>query len=336
MRAVLTQAGSTALDLAPLVILAVLAAVFGALSPRFLTADNLINILVQSSSAAVVAVGMTFVLLTGGIDLSVGMTMFLGAALCGRLVAAGWPVAAAVAVMLAVGPACGLLHAGCIAGLRMVPFVVTLATQFVFRGSGLWVSQTRAINLPDSLRQVATGRVLGVPVPVLVMAGVVTVFHLVLVRTAFGRHLLAVGHDPEAARKAGVGVRGVLTGAYVACGLCAAVGGLVSLAQLSAVSPTFGRGRELDAIAAAVLGGTSLFGGRGNVFPGAVLGAVLVQTVYNGLNLVNADPYSYPVVTSSIILLAVGLDAWRARRQRPVRRPSLSKSPVRKGGEGHR
>jgi ribose transport system permease protein len=169
------------------------------------------------------------------------------------------------------------------------------------------------MNLPDELQRLATARPGGVPLPVLLMVAVLVLGHLLLTRTAFGRQVLAVGHDAAAARKAGIDVGRVLRRVYTLSGVCAAVGGLVALVQLGAVSPTFGRERELDAIAAAVLGGTSLAGGRGNVLPGALLGAVTIQTVYNGLNLVNADPYSYPLITSSIIFLAVLLDSLRKR-----------------------
>jgi ribose transport system permease protein len=147
----------------------------------------------------------------------------------------------------------------------------------------------------------------------LVLLIVLVVGQWVLSRTRFGRHVLAVGHDPVAARKAGVNVNGVLVRVYLICGTCAAVGGLVALAQLGAVSPTFGREREFDAIAAAVLGGTSLFGGRGSVLPGVLVGAVTIQAVFNGLNLLNADPYAYPVITGGVVFLAILADSVRNR-----------------------
>ncbi|MBX9628468.1 MAG: ABC transporter permease [Gemmataceae bacterium] len=294
-------------------VLAAVAAVFAALSPQFLTAGNLINVLIQSSAVGIVATGMTFVLLTAGIDLSVGSVMFLGAAVCGVLVGGGWPWWAGAVAMLAVGPACGLLHGLAITRLGLTPFVVTLSSLFVIRGLGLWVSRTRAMNLPDDFRQLATERVLGVPVPVWLFGVVLLASQWVVGRTRFGRHVLAVGHDAAAARKAGLDVGGVLVRVYLICGACAALGGLVALAQLSAVSPTFGRDREFDAIAAAVLGGASLFGGRGNVLPGVLVGAVTIQTVYNGLNLIDADPYSYPVITGGVVFLAVLADSLRNR-----------------------
>jgi ribose transport system permease protein len=147
---------------------------------------------------------------------------------------------------------------------------------------------------------------------VLVCAAICLVAHLVLARTPFGRQVYAVGQDVEAARKAGINVTGILFAVYVICGFCAAASGLLSLTQTGAVSPSFGQQKEFNAIAAAVLGGVSLFGGRGSIFPGAVMGAVLIQTVESGLVIINANPYVYPLVTSAIIFLAVLLDSLRA------------------------
>jgi len=213
--------------------------------------------------------------------------------------------------MLAVGLAVGSFNALFITRFRIVAFIVTLATLYLVRGFGLRLTETRAMNLPDSFLQLGSARLAGVPVPVLVFGSVLVLAHWVLTRTPFGRQIYAVGNNPGAARKAGIAVPRITAAVYVLCGLCAALGGAVALAQLGAVSPTFGSQREFVAIAAAVLGGTSLFGGRGSVFPGTVLGAVLIQTVENGLNIVNADPYLYPLVTSAIIFLAVLLDCAR-------------------------
>lgn len=307
------SAVADALTLPAVWVLAAVSAVFATLTPAFLTADNLLNVLVQSSAVGVAAVGVTFVLLTAGIDLAVGSVMFLGAAVCGRLVASGGPWWLGAVALLAVGPVAGLMHGLAITRLGAAPFVVTLSSLFVLRGAGLWVSQTRAMNLPDEFRRLAVERVAGMPVPVLVLGVVLVVGQWVLARTPFGRHVLAVGHDPAAARRAGVDVGRVLRRVYAVSGGCAALGGLVALSQLGAVSPTFGREREFDAIAAAVLGGASLFGGRGTVLPGALVGAVTIQAVYNGLNLIDADPYAYPVITGGVVFLAVLLDSLRTR-----------------------
>jgi ribose transport system permease protein len=292
---------------------------FSSLSPRFLELPNLVNIVVQSASLGILATGMTFVLLTAGIDLSVGSLMFVSAALAGKLVVAGHPLPLALAVVIVAGLAGGALNGLAVTRLGIKPFVVTLSTLYIGRGFALWLTETRALNLPESLLAVGSARLVGVPVPVLALGTVLVLAHLTLQRTPFGRHLYAVGADPEAARRAGLPVRRLTLAAYGICGVLAALGGAVAVAQLGAVSPTFGRDREFAAISAAVLGGVSLFGGRGSVLPGVLLGALLMQTVENGLVIVNADPYLYPMVMATVIFVAVLLDSLKASRLRTKR-----------------
>ncbi len=286
-------------------------AVFGLLEPRFLAPENLLNIVIQSAATAIVAVGMTFVLLTAGVDLSVGALMFVGASLVGRLALAGHPPALALPVLLAVGLVGGAFNAFLVTRLRILAFIGTLGTLTAWRGLGLWISQTRAMNLPDGFARFGSERWLSVPIPLWILAGVVLVSDTVLRHTPFGRQLYAVGHNPDAARRAGIPVRRRLAAAYVISGGCAGLGGIVALTQLGAVSPKFGEFYEFDAITAAVLGGTSLFGGRGQVFPGTILGAILVKSKYNGVVMLKADPYLFPLLTSAIIFVAVMVDSLR-------------------------
>lgn len=314
------------LNQAPVVLGATVLAVFGALSPSFLAPANLLNVLVQASGTAIVAAGMTFVLLTAGVDLSVGSIMFVAAAVGGKLLLAhDWPPLAVVGAIAGLGALYGLLNATLIAHLGLIAFIATLGTQYLGRGFGMWLTETRAMNLPDSFTHLAALRLLGIPLPLLVLGLVALVTHLTLTRTPFGRQVHAVGQDREAARRAGVNVSRILVWVYVIGGACAGLGGAVALAQIGAVAPTFGAGKEFAAIAAAVLGGTSLFGGRGQVLPGTMLGAVLIQGVENGLNNLDANPYSYPLVTSGIIFVAVLLDSlrsqWLARLHRRRIRP---------------
>ncbi len=287
---------------------------FGVQAPAFLEPANLLNILLQVSSAAIAATGMTFVLLAAGIDLSVGSVMFVSAALAGKLALSGGSLAIVILVVPAVGVACGAINALFITRLRIQAFIATLAALYLWRGLGLWITRTRAMNLPESLLQLGTARPFGIPAPVIIFCAVVASAHLVLTRTPFGRQIYAIGNDREAADKAGIATGRIVAIVYMLSGLCAALGGLVSVAQLGAVSPTFGNQREFAAIAAAVLGGTSLFGGRGRVFPGTVLGAVLIQTVENGLVIINANPYVYPLIMSAIIFLSVFTDSARHAR----------------------
>jgi ribose transport system permease protein len=298
------------LRMAPLVLLSSLVVIFGLISPRFVSVQNLLNIVVQASSLAIVTTGMTFVLLTAGIDLSAGSIMFLGAVVAGKLSLTGAPLALSLAAALAVCACCGLLNAALIVRLRLLPFIVTLAVLYAGRGFGLWLTETRAMNLPESVLRIGSAS-FGVPAPVWILAAVVAAAEFTLSRTPFGRQIYACGNNLEAARRTGVRTARIIGAAYVISACCAGLGAIVSVAQLGAVSPTFGNQREFGAIAAAVLGGTSLFGGRGTVFPGAVLGAVLIQTVESGLVIANADPYSYPLVLAAVIFLAVLLDSAR-------------------------
>lgn len=309
-----------ALRSVPLLMLGAVLTVFGMLSSTFLTSQNLLNILIQSSSLTIVAVGMTFVLLTAGIDLSVGAIMFASAAVAGKMILGGLPLWLACLAVLAVGALFGLINAVIIARLHVLAFIATLATLYMGRGLSLYLTETRALNLPESLLAIGAGRFIRLPFPVWIFLLVVAAAHLILTRTPFGRQVYAVGSDIDAAGKAGIDTRFVLTWVYLLSGLCAAIGGLVAVAQLGAVSPTFGNQREFAAIAAAVLGGTSLFGGRGRVFPGTVLGAVLIQTVESGLVIVNADPYLYPMVTAAIIFAAVFLDCAQHAQVQKLRR----------------
>ncbi len=303
--------------------------VFAYLSSNFLTLLNMKHILIQSSSAAIVAIGMTFVLLTAGIDLSVGSIMFLSGVISGLLVVNGCPVPLAFLVVVAVGVAYGAFNAFFVTRLGIMPFIVTLATLYIGRGLGLFICKTRAVNLPDDFLQIGSSLVFGVvPFPILVFALVLLVSHSILTYTPFGRQIYAVGNSVEAAQKAGINPKKILVWVYLISALCAAIGGMVSIAQLGAISPSFGRDREFDAIAAAVLGGTSLFGGRGKVFPGTVLGAILIQAVRNGLGIVDADPYIYPLVIASIVFLVVFIDSVRYVLLQQLKRRKIRIEPA--------
>jgi ribose transport system permease protein len=296
---------------ASLVLFLVVIATFGALAPKFLTPENATNILIQSAPTGIVAVGMTFVLLTAGVDLSVGAIMFLAAAVAGKMLLAGQPLALALAAMLAIGAIAGVVNALFIARLRIAPFIVTLSFLFVGRGLALTISQTRAMNLPESFLQLGSASLLGIPLPLLLLGLVLALAHTILIRTPFGRQIYAVGNHPANARTAGIRTTRLIAVVYIISGVCAALGAILSLAQLGAVSPKFGEAYEFKAIAAAVLGGTSLFGGRGTILPGTLLGAVLIQAIDSGLVILNADPYLYPVITAAIIFVAVLVDSLR-------------------------
>ncbi|MDZ4801256.1 MAG: ABC transporter permease [Bryobacteraceae bacterium] len=301
------------LQLAPVILLTAVILAFALLTPGFLAPRNLSNILVQTSSLAVIATGLTFVLIAGGIDLSAGSVMFLSAAIAGKLALSGQPLPATIAAVLAVGAACGAVNGLMVAKLRLPGFIATLGFLYAGRGVALYITETRAMNLPDELLRLFTSSVAGIPIPVCILIVTTVLAETALSRTAWGLQLYAAGHNSRQALLAGIRVDRITLAVYVISGVAAGLGGLIAVAQLGAVSPTFGYQRELSAIAAAVLGGTSLFGGRGHVFPGTIFGAFLIQTVETGLVMLNADPYLYPMVMAGIILLAVLLDAIRTR-----------------------
>lgn len=302
-----------ALQNTPLLLFVLLFVVFGLLSPRFFQYQTLENVVKQASYIGIVAVGMTFVLLTAGIDLSVGSIMYLSAVVAGLLLRnTGLPIWLGLLAALAVGGLYGTVNALLITRLKIIAFIATVGTLFIGRGLGLTLTQSQGINYPRAITQLGSARLFGlVPLPIVIFAIVVLIAHLVLTRTTFGRQMYAVGNDIEAAKKAGINTTGILAAVYIISGICAAIGGFISVAQLGNVTAKFGDRNEFDAIAAAVLGGTSLFGGRGNVFPGTVLGAVLVQMIVAGLTYTQVDIYLRDMVFGAVIFVTVLLDSLR-------------------------
>ncbi len=301
-----------ALQNAPLIAFVVVLVIFASLSDRFLTLGNFTNIVTQSSHIAIMAIGITFVLLTAGIDLSVGAVMYVGVAIL-ALYLGDLPVVVSFPLIAILGLALGAVNGFFVVQMRgLHPFVITLAMLFILRGAALWMTDTRMVFVAEPIMSLGRTSYLGVPWAIWMFAAVFASAWIVLRETPFGRQVYAVGQDPVAAGKAGINVPLVLFAVYCICGLCAALGGLVSIAQVAAASSTFGFQKEFPVIAAAVLGGTSLFGGRGGVI-GTVFGAILIQTVENGLVMTNANPYIYPLVTAAIIFLAVLIDSQRTR-----------------------
>jgi ribose transport system permease protein len=301
------------IDLAPAALFVLALAAAASQSSHFLTLTNAAQIVGQAAPLIVVATGMTFVLLVGGVDLSVGALMFIGAGLTGHLAANGHPLWLSALVLVAVGLAGGALNALLITRLRLLAFIATLAMLYIGRGLGRWITETRAMNLPQEFLDLGSAAWLGLPAPAWVGLAVASAGQFLLSRTPFGRHLYALGADPDAARTLGLPIARLTATVYVISGACAGVGGLLALARLGAVSPRFGELYEFEAITACVLGGASLYGGRGRVLPGAVLGALLLQTIFAALVAVQADPYTYPLVTAALIFGAVVLDALRRR-----------------------
>jgi ribose/xylose/arabinose/galactoside ABC-type transport system permease subunit len=297
---------------------------FGLQAPNFFTPESVANIVKQASFTGVVAVGMTFVLLVGGIDLSVGSNMYLSAMAAGFLLQApglesDLGVVLAIAVAALVGALFGLVNAFGVVRLRITPFMVTLATLVAGRGLGTAITESLGVEYPTSFLRFGASSVLGIPTPIIVLAIVVTVAHVTLTRTQFGRQVYAVGNDRDAAVKAGIRVDRVTGMVYVICGVCAAIGGVMLISLIGRLNQTFGVGKEFDVITAAVLGGASLFGGVGWAF-GAVVGAVLVQMVQAGMVFISVNIYLQPMVLATIIFLAVFFDSLRETRLLKLRR----------------
>jgi ribose transport system permease protein len=295
----------------PLLFLVILSGTFAAGASQFLTTANLGAILVQSSWLVVVSLGMHIVLLTAGIDLSVGSIMYLAAIAVGMGLPTA-PVWLCVLAGAAVGAAFGAINGSLIARLGLPAFIVTLSTIFMGRGLGLYLSSTRIVYAGTVVAEWGRSTPFGIPASVWVAVAVMAGGWVLLNRTSFGTHIRSIGADRDGARRAGVPVTAVTWSAYMLCGAFAGLGGVISLSQTSAASGAFGENAEFLAVAAAVLGGTSLFGGRGSIWA-PLIGAVLITTVQNGLAMINANPYAYPVITGAVIFAAALLDSVRTR-----------------------
>lgn len=290
---------------------------FAILSPHFLTADNLMNVSLQTSITAIIAVGMTFVILTAGIDLSVGSLVALVGVVATGVLTTGLPVGVSLPVAILAGLLMGALS-GLIAGtlvtkFRITPFIVTLALMTIWRGMAFILTGGRPIwELPPEFSTLGSGRIIGVPIPTWIMLVVYAAAHVTLTKTRFGRHVYAVGGNVEAARLAGIRTGRVLTGVYVLCGTLAGLSGILLASRINSGQPNAGLMYELDVIAAVVVGGTSLFGGRGTVV-GTLIGSFLIGVLRNGLNLMNVESYVQQVVVGVVILLAVMWDQLQKR-----------------------
>ena len=286
------------------------------LTPYFLTTSNLLNVAEQTSLNAIIAVGMTFVIVSGGIDLSVGSLVALAGVALGASLQAGRPAAVAISIALAIGFACGIGNGVLIAWGRLPPFIVTLGTMSIARGAALVATEGRPISGFDApFRALATGRIGFVPAPVVVTAVVYVVAAFVLARTTFGRYVYAIGGNEEATRLSGVAVRFHKTMIYGVCGLTSAIAAVVLTARLNSAQPIAGMMYELDAIAATVIGGTSLLGGEGTL-GGTLVGALIMGVLRNGLNLLGVSSFLQQIVIGAVIVVAVLLDTTLKREHR--------------------
>jgi ribose transport system permease protein len=302
--------------LAPAAGLAALFIVFSLTAPRFLTRENLITVGVQIAVVAILAIGETFVIVSGGIDLSVGSVLALSGMATALLLTHGAPVPAAILAGLAVGALCGLINGLLVTWTRLPSFIVTLGMMGICRGFSKIPTDAQATPaLPGSFTWIGSGRLLHglLPIPVLVMIAVAVLAHLVLRYTRLGRYCYAMGSNLEAARLSGVNTRLHTCLVFVICGLLAGLAGVVGTARLTIGDPTAGRGYELDGIAAAVIGGASLMGGVGTII-GTMLGAFIMAVLRNGCDLKEISPHWQEVVIGAVIILAVLIDRFRHRQ----------------------
>ena len=299
-----------------LIILIGIAAIFALGSEKFLTASNLLNIALQTSIIAIVAMGMTFTSLTAGIDLSVGSVMALSGALAaGLAVRQELGTYTAITLALAGGGLLGLINGLLIVKGKMPPFVATLAMLAVARGLTLVYTDGRPISgIDERFIFLGNGEVLGVPLPVIFMILAFIIAFIVLRYTRFGMYVYATGGNEEISRLAGIQTARITVGVYVISGLTAALGGILLAARLWSAQPNAAAGWELDAIAAPVLGGISLFGGVGSV-TGTVMGAFILGILSNGLNLMGVQSFYQQIIKGVVLILAVMLDLFTKRRR---------------------
>lgn len=289
--------------------------------PDFLKMSNLIGVANQTAIYAIIAIGMTMVIVTGGIDLSVGSLVALASVMSAILIrdfggganaTIGWVVAAYLAG-IGICAAAGVFNGLMVTAFQIPPFIVTLAMMMMASGLSYQRSGGRSIpELPSSYFWLGRGETFNVPHPILLMLLLYVIAHVVMSRTVFGRYVYAIGGNAEAARLSGVPVKRILLIVYTICGALAGLGGIVLTSQLSAGDPKFGLMYELEVISAVVVGGTSLMGGRGKIF-GTLIGAFIVAVIKNGMNLTDVDPFNQKIVLGAVLLVAVLLDTLKRR-----------------------
>lgn len=304
--------------------LIVLFVAFSIASPNFFQFNNIVGILLATAVNGVLALGVTFVIITGGIDLSVGTVMTLAAVMTGVVVTSlGLPVPLGILAGLATGALCGFINGIIISRLKIPSFITTLSMLYATKGLALVVSGLKPIYFNDtpSFNMIAMGSVLGTIIPgfdipnaVLILFVAAIIASLILTKTILGRYTFALGSNEEATRLSGVNVVGWKTSVYALCGAFSGLAGVLIASRLNSAQPALGAGYELDAIAAAVIGGTSLSGGEGTIL-GTIIGAFIISVLTNGLRIMSVPQEWQTVITGGIIIIAVYLDIIRRRQQ---------------------
>ncbi|MGH9674555.1 MAG: ABC transporter permease [Bryobacteraceae bacterium] len=300
--------------LLPFLTLIVLVIALSVASPFFLTTTNLSSVVRQTAVINIMALGMTMIIIAGGIDLSVGSMLAISGLLGCMAMERGWPIAAGVGAGVATGLACGFLNGFLTNWLRINPFIVTLGTLGIFRGSALLISNGLPVHrIPAGFSFLGEGTVLGVPFVLWILLVCGIVVHTILEHTPLGRYAFAIGSNPDAALYAGIPVAFYTTVVYTVGGMLTGLAGMIEASRLMTGQPTAGQGYELQAIAAVVIGGGSLRGGEGSVI-GTLVGAFIMGLLANGSDLLGISPYLQQAIIGAIIVLAVAVDELRKRK----------------------
>jgi ribose/xylose/arabinose/galactoside ABC-type transport system permease subunit len=291
--------------------------VFSFSNIRFLSVPNLFLILQQAAPLGLAVIGVTFVLIVAGVDLSIGQNMFMTATFIGiaiefltpfGLFNSAWGYIIVFLISIVSGLLVGTINGFVISKFKIVAFITTLAVMSIIRGVALISSNSKVYSV-ENLGVIANGNVKGIPYVIIIFIVLLLVFDYLLRKTPFGRQIMAIGNDAAAAQKSGINVQRNTMLVYIICGVLTALGGALSAGQVGSVAVYFANGNEFTAMAAAVLGGTSLFGGKGSIIPGAIIGIILITTIMNGMAMMNASPYAYMIVRGAIIFLAVMVDS---------------------------
>lgn len=296
------------------VVLVALVLIVGFNNSVFFSSDNIINIFRSTSFVFLIGIAMTFVLITGGLDLSVGSVMAMGGILSAMAATSGLPLVISVIIGLVFGLGIGLINGILIVKLNIPALIVTLGMMYVCEGLVLIITQGKPVYpLPDDFKWMGQGSVGPIPNVVVISAVIAVIASIVLVKTRYGRSIYAVGGNKETSRLAGININMVQISVYILCSIAAALAGILMAGRLNSAQPSAGSGYELKVIAAVIIGGTSMFGGSGNVL-GTLIGALLMTIIENGMLLMKISAYWQSLVVGIIIIFAVGLDQYRRKK----------------------
>ena len=296
------------------VVLVALVLIVGFNNSVFFSSDNIINIFRSTSFVFLIGIAMTFVLITGGLDLSVGSVMAMGGILSAMAATNGMPLLISVIIGLAFGFGIGLVNGILIVKLNIPALIVTLGMMYVCEGLVLIITQGKPVYpLPDDFKLMGQGSVGPIPNVVVISAVIAVIASIVLLKTRYGRSVYAVGGNRETTRLAGININMVQISVYILCSMAAALAGILMAGRLNSAQPSAGSGYELTVIAAVIIGGTSMFGGSGNVL-GTLIGALLMTVIENGMLLMKISAYWQSLVIGVIIIFAVGLDQYRRKK----------------------